>query len=77
MQSSETPKTKIGIIGGSGLGERLASGQNVEQIFVDTPFGPPSGPLLATNWHGVDVVFLSRHGEGHTLPPSAVPYRAN
>ncbi len=77
MQNSKTHKTKIGIIGGSGLGERLAGSQNVEQIYVDTPFGPPSGPLLATNWHGVDVVFLSRHGDGHTLPPSAVPYRAN
>lgn len=77
MQSSESSKLKIGIIGGSGLGDRLAGSQNVEKIYVDTPFGPPSGPLLATNWHGVDVVFLSRHGEGHTLPPSAVPYRAN
>ncbi|NOX59474.1 MAG: S-methyl-5'-thioadenosine phosphorylase [Planctomycetes bacterium] len=70
-------KPKVGIIGGSGLGDRLAARKDVEQVFVDTPFGPPSGPLLSMTWHDVDVFFLSRHGEGHTLPPSAVPYQAN
>lgn len=77
MQNSNEAHKKIGIIGGSGLGERLGAGKDIEQVFIDTPFGPPSGPLLRTQWHDADVYFLSRHGLGHTIPPSAVPYRAN
>ena len=77
MQNETQAQKKIGIIGGSGLGDRLGAGKDVEQVYVDTPFGPPSGPLLFVNWHGVDVYFLSRHGTGHTIPPSSVPYRAN
>ena len=68
---------RIGIIGGSGLGERLAAQPGAEKLYLDTPFGPPSGPLLAFAWHGADVVFLSRHGPGHIHSPSTVPYRAN
>ncbi len=67
---------RIGIIGGSGLGEALARSGGRE-VRVGTPFGPPSGPLRVTEWEGVEVAFLSRHGPGHLLNPSAVPYRAN
>lgn len=68
---------RVGIIGGSGLGEELAREGGREVLSIDTPYGPPSAPLEMTRWEGVDVVFLSRHGTGHVLNPSAVPYRAN
>ncbi len=44
---------------------------------IDTPFGPTSDAILETNWHGVPVLLLSRHGPGHLFNPSRVPYRAN
>ena len=68
---------KIGLIGGSGLGELLASEQTATRHEVDTPFGRPSDAIFETDWHGLPVFFLSRHGPGHLLRPSAVPYRAN
>lgn len=70
-------KPKIGIIGGSGLGDTLAQEVGGREVKVDTPFGSPSGPILVTQWEGVDIAFLSRHGPGHLLNPSIVPYRAN
>ena len=68
---------QVGIIGGTGLGELLHRDVGGEPVSIDTPFGATSGPLLLTNWEGVDVAFLSRHGVGHRLNPSSVPYRAN
>jgi len=74
---------RIGIIGGSGLGNALLAGMTTsEKIAVDSPFGKPSAPLLLTDWTGpagekFPIAFLARHGIGHTIPPSAVPYRAN
>lgn len=70
-------KPLIGLIGGTGLGHALAHEIKGEAITVDTPFGSPSGSLTRGTWQGVDVAFLPRHGPQHTLPPSAVPYRAN
>jgi len=70
--------TRIGLIGGSGLGAaiaREAAGGIINVI--DTPFGPTSSPILQVTWHGLPVYVLSRHGPGHTLNPSQVPYRAN
>lgn len=67
----------VGIIGGTGLGEYLLSEVGGRVIEVDTPFGPPSSKPILAEWEGVPVVFLSRHGPGHRLNPSAVPYRAN
>jgi 5'-methylthioadenosine phosphorylase len=55
----------------------MASATRGEKLNVETPFGPPSGPLVRAHWEGVDLVFLSRHGDGHLLPPTAVPFRAN
>ena len=69
-------KAKVGIIGGSGLGEALADTQG-QAVRVKTPFGQPSGKVLLTNWHGTDIALLNRHGPGHVLTPSAVNYRAN
>lgn len=67
---------KIGIIGGSGLYE-LPGLTNVREVGVDTPFGKPSAALLTGTLDGVELVFVPRHGRGHTLTPSEVPYRAN
>ncbi len=67
----------IGIIGGSGLGELLGALGNGELHRIDTPFGEPSAPILTTSVGGVPVALLARHGEGHLLNPSRVPYRAN
>ena len=67
---------KIGIIGGSGLGEALG-GEAGERHEIETPFGRPSGPILSATWEGTQIAILQRHGPGHLLQPSCVPYRAN
>ena len=67
----------IGIIGGSGLGEALGAIGLGEAVQVDTPFGPPSAPIVRTVVQGVPVAMLARHGDGHLLNPSRVPYQAN
>ena len=70
---------RVGVIGGSGLGELLgAHGEGATARHeLDTPFGRPSDAILETTWDGVRVFLLSRHGPGHLLNPSRVPYRAN
>lgn len=68
---------KVGIIGGTGLGDTLMQNAAGEPVDVQTPFGPPSAPPIVANWEGIDVAFIPRHGEGHRLNPSSVPYRAN
>ena len=67
----------VGIIGGSGLGEALGGIGAGEPVDVETPFGPPSGKIVVTEVDGVKVALLARHGDGHALNPSKVPYRAN
>jgi len=64
----------IGVIGGSGFYELLDSG---EEIAVDTPFGPPSDPIVVGEVAGRRVAFLPRHGRGHRFPPHSIPFRAN
>jgi len=71
---SETPV--LAVIGGSGLYD-FPSLEKVETIFPDTPFGKPSAPITLGTLSGKRVAFLARHGIGHTLSPSEVPYRAN
>jgi 5'-methylthioadenosine phosphorylase len=68
---------KVGVIGGTGLGEALGALGGGQAFVVDTPFGRPSGPITLAEVNGVPVALLSRHGEGHVLNPSQVPYRAN
>ena len=68
---------KIGLIGGSGLAAALANETTGQRHEIDTPFGKPSDAIVETTWAGLPVLFLSRHGVGHTLNPSQVPYRAN
>ena len=44
---------------------------------IDTPFGKPSDAIVEANWSGLPILFLNRHGPGHLLNPSQVPFRAN
>jgi 5'-methylthioadenosine phosphorylase len=67
---------RIGVIGGSGL-YGLAGLESPREIAVETPFGPPSDPVVVGTIDGVTVAFLSRHGRGHRFIPSAINYRAN
>lgn len=66
----------LGIIGGSGL-YALPGIRDVETLRVDTPFGAPSDELKRGRLGDVTAVFLPRHGVGHRLLPSEVPFRAN
>jgi len=66
----------IGVIGGSGLYE-IEGLSDLQEIKVETPFGKPSDALITGTLDGVKMVFLPRHGRGHRLLPSEVPYRAN
>ncbi len=65
-----------GVIGGSGLYD-IDGLEDVEEIVVDTPFGATSAPIVAGTLGDVRLLFIPRHGRGHTLTPSEVPYRAN
>jgi 5'-methylthioadenosine phosphorylase len=69
-------RVNIGIIGGSGL-YQMAELQNVRELAVDTPFGKPSDAFIVGELDGVEVAFLPRHGRGHRLTPSELPFRAN
>lgn len=66
----------IGILGGSGV-EHLAGFEVQERRAVATTFGSPSAELRLGRLAGISVAFLPRHGEGHHLLPSEVPYAAN
>lgn len=71
-----TETVAIAVIGGSGL-YRMTEITDKTTVEIDTPFGKPSAPLVIGTLHGKRVAFLARHGEGHALNPSEVPYRAN
>lgn len=66
----------LAIIGGSGL-TTLSTLAVAHREIVRTPYGEPSAPLLFGQIAGGDIVFLARHGHGHTIPPHRVNYRAN
>ncbi len=66
----------LGVIGGSGLYE-LPGLAAVERVRVETPFGDPSDELVVGRLGGTRLVFLPRHGRGHRLLPSELPFRAN
>jgi 5'-methylthioadenosine phosphorylase len=68
---------KVGVIGGSGLGQLLGEQGQGTRHEVHTPFGRPSDAIVETEWAGVPVLLLARHGAGHLLNPSQVPFRAN
>ena len=68
------PRADVGVYGGSGFYAFL---DDVDEVTLDTPFGPPAAPITIGEVGGRRVAFLPRHGRGHTLPPHRVPYRAN
>ncbi|RXR00944.1 S-methyl-5'-thioinosine phosphorylase [Pseudoxanthomonas composti] len=66
----------LAVIGGTGV-YGLATLDEVETRAVTTPYGDPSGPVRVGTLLGHRVAFLARHGEGHSLPPHKINYRAN
>ncbi len=66
----------LGIIGGTGL-TQLENLKTTRREISRTPYGEASQPLIFGELAGNEVVFLARHGGGHTIPPHAVNYRAN
>ena len=66
----------LAVIGGTGV-YQLASLQDVDTREVETRFGKPSGPVRIGTLLGQRVAFLARHGEGHSVPPHLINYRAN
>ena len=66
----------LAVIGGSGLSQ-LASLEVTRRKVVRTPYGEPSGALTFGSIRGRGMVFLARHGYGHTIAPHEVNYRAN
>jgi 5'-methylthioadenosine phosphorylase len=66
----------IAIIGGSGL-TQLANLQITRKQIVRTPYGEPSGPITFGRINDTELLFLARHGYGHTLAPHEINYRAN
>jgi 5'-methylthioadenosine phosphorylase len=68
------PRQPVGIFGGSGFYRFL---DDVEEVAVDTPYGPPSARIRIGEIEGKEVAFMPRHGDEHTLPPHRINYRAN
>jgi 5'-methylthioadenosine phosphorylase len=66
----------LGIIGGSGL-DSLEDLEVRERRRCDTPYGAPSAAVSLGHLGGVPVAFLARHGDGHTIAPHEINYRAN
>ncbi|WP_419995692.1 S-methyl-5'-thioadenosine phosphorylase [Streptomyces boninensis] len=71
---TEAALAEIGVIGGSGFYSFL---DDVTEVAVDTPYGPPSDSLFVGEVAGRRVAFLPRHGRKHHLPPHGINYRAN
>ena len=65
---------EIGVFGGSGFYSLL---DDVREIKIDTPYGPPSDSFFLASVAGRKVAFLPRHGRRHTIPPHRINYRAN
>src|SRR3954466_13563298 len=67
---------KIGIIGGSGL-YQMPELTDVDELEIQTPFGEPSDKFVVGTLEGQRVAFLPRHGRGHRILPTDLPFRAN
>lgn len=67
---------RIAIIGGTGL-TRLNGPEVIQEHWLETPLGKPSGAIQEGRWEGCEVLFLARHGHPHAVPPHRVNYRAN
>jgi 5'-methylthioadenosine phosphorylase len=66
----------IGILGGSGL-YHMDALEDIEELRLTTPFGDPSDAIILGTLDGTRVAFLARHGRGHHMLPTELPYRAN
>ena len=71
-----TENISIAIIGGSGL-YGMSGLEDTKEYDLDTPFGKPSAPIVAGTLEGTRIAFLARHGIGHHIMPTEVPYCAN
>lgn len=67
---------RLAVIGGSGIYD-LEALTDVEELNLTSPFGDPSDSIVVGTLQGKRIAFLPRHGRGHRLTPSEVPYRAN
>ncbi|MEM0129524.1 MAG: S-methyl-5'-thioadenosine phosphorylase [Thermoplasmata archaeon] len=76
MSGPAPARRAIGVIGGSGIAG-IFEGGPVERHRIGTPWGAPSAPIEEGRVGGMRVLFLPRHGIGHTIPPHRVNYRAN
>jgi 5'-methylthioadenosine phosphorylase len=70
----EKPYADVGVFGGSGFYSLL---QDVREVTLETPYGPPSDSLFLAEAGGKRVAFLPRHGRKHTIPPHHINFRAN
>jgi len=70
------PQAKIGVIGGTGLYD-IEGLTDIKEVDIKTPFGKPSDAIGIGKLEGVGIAFLPRHGKGHRISPTDVPYRAN
>jgi 5'-methylthioadenosine phosphorylase len=70
------PTARIGVIGGTGLYD-IEGLTDVSEVRPETPFGKPSDAILVGKLGGLGIAFLPRHGKGHRINPTEVPYRAN
>lgn len=73
MQESND-EAQIGVIGGSGFYSLL---ENVREVEMETPYGPPSDSIFVAHLGDRGVAFLPRHGRRHNIPPHKINYRAN
>jgi purine nucleoside phosphorylase len=76
LEENPLQQGEIGIIGGSGL-YSMPGLTEVREMSLDTPFGKPSDAYVLGTLSGRKVAFLSRHGRGHLLMPTELPYRAS
>jgi 5'-methylthioadenosine phosphorylase len=67
---------RAAVIGGSGF-YQMDGLADIEELHIDTPYGPTSDVIVAGDIDGQRVAFLPRHGAGHRLLPSELPARAN
>lgn len=67
---------ELAVLGGSGFYE-MPGLEDVEELAIETPFGPPSDRVRVGTLEGVRVAFLARHGRTHSILPSELPQRAN
>jgi 5'-methylthioadenosine phosphorylase len=76
MSPHSDERAPIGIIGGSGL-YTLLGAKSSTNVAIETPYGLPSSAITVGTFAGRTVAFLPRHGEGHTVAPHLINYRAN